>query len=190
MLIYILLTIGLLRASTSANDAAAAAVKNLLDSLKAQGFGQQAEPKEEKYPHLTHLLPSETTLPMIEVASEEYVDTLLGLLPPTVVMLAAGFGASGSGGEPAPDAVEVARESMDLDTKKTLLRRVVRSPQFHQSLASLSLALRDGGLPGVADALGIRVENGGYMKGGAMPLGGGGAIQAFVEGAKKTVEEE
>jgi hypothetical protein len=185
-----LLTLTLPRASSSANDAAAKAVKNLLDSLKAQGFGQQVESKEEKYPYLTHLLPTETTLPMIEAASEEYVDTLLGLLPPTVVMLAAGFGASGSGGEPSPDAVEVARDSMDLDTKKSLLRKVVRSPQFHQSLASLSLALRDGGLPGVADALRIKVENGGYMKGGAMPLGGGDAIKAFVDGAKKTVEEE
>jgi 26S proteasome regulatory subunit N13 len=176
--------------TATATDAAARAVKNLLDSLKAQGFGAPADTAEEKYPHLTHLLPSETTLPVIETASEEYVDTLLGLLPPTIVILAAGFGTSGVVGEPSPDVFEAARDSMELDAKKTLLRKVARSPQFHQSLASLSLALRDGGLPGVADALGIKVENGGYMKGGAMPLGGGDAIRAFVEGAKKTVEDE
>jgi hypothetical protein len=51
------------------------------------------------------------------------------------------------------------------------------------------MALRDGGLPGVADALGIRVENGGYMQGGGMPLGGGQAVKAFVDGVKRTVQE-
>jgi hypothetical protein len=51
------------------------------------------------------------------------------------------------------------------------------------------VALRDGGLPSIADALAIRVENGGYMRGGSMPLGGGEAVEAFVEGVRKTVEE-
>lgn len=51
------------------------------------------------------------------------------------------------------------------------------------------MALRDGGLPGVADALGIRVENGGYMQGSGMPLGGGQAVKVFVDGVRKTVQE-
>ena len=68
--------------------------------------------------------------------------------------------------------------------------RVVRSPQLHQSLGSLTVAIRDGGLPSVAEALQVKVDNGGYIRGGAMPLGGGDAVEAFVEGVRKTVKEE
>lgn len=52
------------------------------------------------------------------------------------------------------------------------------------------MALRDGGLPSVSDALGIKVENGGFMRRGGMPLGGGEAVDAFLNGIKKTVEED
>lgn len=52
------------------------------------------------------------------------------------------------------------------------------------------MALRDGGLPMIGEALGLEVENGGMIKHGSMPLGGGDAVQAFVEGVKRTVEKE
>ena len=52
------------------------------------------------------------------------------------------------------------------------------------------MALRDGGLPTISEALCIRVRNGGFMHGGAMPLGGGEAVEAFVEGVKTSVEKE
>lgn len=52
------------------------------------------------------------------------------------------------------------------------------------------MALRDGGLPSVSDALGIKVENGGFMRRGGMPLGGGEAVDAFLKGIRRTVEEE
>ena len=52
------------------------------------------------------------------------------------------------------------------------------------------MALRDGGLPMIGEALGLKVANGGLIRGGSMPLGGGDAVQAFVEGVKRTVEEE
>ena len=52
------------------------------------------------------------------------------------------------------------------------------------------MALRDGGLPSIAEALGIKVENGGMVKGGNVPLGGGEAVEAFVEGIKKQVQDE
>jgi hypothetical protein len=42
----------------------------------------------------------------------------------------------------------------------------------------------------VSSALKIDVQNGGFMRGGGMPLGGGEAVKAFVEGVKKTVEKE
>lgn len=127
---------------------------------------------------------------MLESSSEEYIDNLMGFLPPAVVMLAAGSGTSASVAEPSPDSLAAARASLSLGDKKALLKKVLRSPQFHQSLASLSLAIKDGGLPNVADALGVSVANGGYIRGGGMPLGGDEAIKAFVEGVKKTVEGE
>jgi len=52
------------------------------------------------------------------------------------------------------------------------------------------VALRDGGLPMIGEALGLRVRNGGLVRGGQMPMGGGEAVEAFVEGVKETVEEE
>ena len=149
--------------------------------------GQQEE--KDAYPYLTHLLPKEVTLPVIESATEEYLDSLLSFLPPSVIMLAAGAGTNASVADPSPDDLTAARASLSTGDKKVLLNKVLRSPQFHQSLASLSLALKDGGLPGIADALDINVANGGYIRGGGMPLGGDEAIKAFVEGVKKTMEE-
>jgi len=128
---------------------------------------------------------------MVDAAAEDYVDNLLNFLPPTVLVLAH----QGSEGEtvppePSAESVAAAKQAMSLGQKKTLLKKVLRSPQFHQSLASLTMALRDGGLPTVADALGIKVANGGLVKGGNMPLGGGEAVEAFVEGVKKSVQEK
>lgn len=163
-------------------------MRNLLSSLTGGARSGQQEEKDA-YPYLTHLLPKEVTLPVIESATEEYLDSLLSFLPPSVIMLAAGAGTNASVADPSPDDLTAARASLSIGDKKVLLNKVLRSPQFHQSLASLSLALKDGGLPGIADALDINVANGGYIRGGGMPLGGDEAIKAFVEGVKKTVEE-
>lgn len=76
------------------------------------------------------------------------------------------------------------------DQKKDLLGRVLRSPQLHQSLGSLTVALRDGGLPMIGEALGVKTENGGRVKGGTVPLGGGEAVEAFLEGVKRGAQEE
>jgi 26S proteasome regulatory subunit N13 len=162
-------------------------VRNLLESLKGnQGFGRQAQTGDKPYPFLTHLLPTSITIPMVEAASEEYVNSLLSFLPPSVVALAANPDSDDAGEELSPEA---ASRLLNLDQKRTLLKKVLRSPQFHQALGSLTIALRDGGLPTVAEALGIKVENGGYVRGGSMPLGGGEAVEAFVQGVKKTVRE-
>jgi 26S proteasome regulatory subunit N13 len=91
--------------------------------------------------------------------------------------------------EPTAATVSAAFKALSMEQKKSILNRVLRSPQFHQSLSSLTFALRDGGLPSIADALGIRVANGGLVRGGSMPLGSGDAVEAFVEGVKKTVQE-
>ena len=80
--------------------------------------------------------------------------------------------------------------SLSTEQKKDIITKVLRSPQFIQSLGSLTSALREGGLPMISDALKIKVENGGYVRGGTVPLGGGEAVEAFLEGFKKVVENE
>ncbi|KAJ3517572.1 hypothetical protein NM208_g14686 [Fusarium decemcellulare] len=180
-------------ASSSAPDAAAA-VRNFLDSLRGQSGlagGQQQQGADKPYPYLNHLLPTSITVPMIDSAPEEFTDALISYLPPAVVVLASGSSDSVDGkSDPSAAAVEAAKASLSLGDKRTLLKKVVRSPQFNQALASLTMAIRDGGLPSIADALGVKVQDGGYLRGSGMPLGGGQAVEAFVEGVKKTVEEE
>jgi 26S proteasome regulatory subunit N13 len=126
----------------------------------------------------------------IAAESPQRIDTLLSVLPAATIILASSNPDAFDGkNEPSPQAVEEAKASMTLEAKKALLKKVLRSAQFHQGLGVLTQALRDGGLPSVAGALGIRVENGGYFSGGTMPMGGGQAVEAFVEGVKKTVQE-
>ncbi|KAJ4297083.1 hypothetical protein N0V88_004000 [Collariella sp. IMI 366227] len=181
-------------ARAASNDAAATAVRNFLDSLKgAPGLGGgQAQAAEGKtYPLLNDLLETSTTILMLESATDEYVDNLLSYLPPTVLVLAQqGDNADTIEREPGAESVEAAKQAMSSDQKRALLKRVLRSPQFSQSLASLTVALRDGGLPSIAEALGIELDNGGRVRGGTVPLGGGDAVEAFVEGVKKTVQKK
>lgn len=127
---------------------------------------------------------------MVDQASEEYLDKLLDHVPAVVLLLEAQPEGGALENEPTPDAALAAKASMSLTQKKTLLKKILRSPQFSQSLLSLSMALRDGGLPSVSEALGIKVENNGLVRGGNVPLGGGDAIEAFVEGVKKKVQKE
>ncbi|KAF4995104.1 hypothetical protein FDECE_12902 [Fusarium decemcellulare] len=182
------------RAASSSAPDAAAAVRNFLDSLRGQSGlagGQQQQGADKPYPYLNHLLPTSITVPMIDSAPEEFTDALISYLPPAVVVLASGSSDSVDGkSDPSAAAVEAAKASLSLGDKRALLKKVVRSPQFNQALASLTMAIRDGGLPSIADALGVKVQDGGYLRGSGMPLGGGQAVEAFVEGVKKTVEEE
>ncbi|KAM4059725.1 proteasome complex subunit rpn13 ubiquitin receptor domain-containing protein [Hirsutella rhossiliensis] len=184
------------RAASSSAPDAAAAVRNFLESLRDQPglSGRQQQQQQQQsdlpYPHLSHLLPTSITVSMMETASSELVESLLGLLPPAVMVLASGSSGFDGRQEPTTEMVEAAKASLSPDDKRSLLKKVMRSPQFHQALGSLTMALRDGGLPGVADALGVKVENGGYIRDGGMPMGGGHAVRAFVEGVKTTVREE
>lgn len=152
---------------------------------------QSAEGKV--YPLLSDLLESSVTIPMVAAAEESYINNLLAYLPPVVLVLGQ-QGAASSGdaieSEPSAESTSAAIATMSLAQKKSLLNKVLRSPQFHQSLASLTMALRDGGLPSISEALGVRIEGGGFVRGGSMPLGGGEAVEAFVEGVKKSVQEK
>ncbi|KAI0508387.1 proteasome complex subunit Rpn13 ubiquitin receptor-domain-containing protein [Xylaria bambusicola] len=176
------------RAAASGVPDAATAVRNFLDSLKGGGRASVNQGEGKLYPLLSDLLTPPTTVPMARTATEQRIDTLLGFLPPAVLVLSQQSDHGDSTAEPTAGAVEAAKAAMSLGQKKALVEKVLRSPQFHQSLTSLTMALRDGGLPTVADALSIKVENGGYMRGSQMPLGGGDAVEAFVEGVKKTVQ--
>ncbi|ORY66358.1 proteasome complex subunit Rpn13 ubiquitin receptor-domain-containing protein [Pseudomassariella vexata] len=177
------------RAASSGVDAATA-VRNFLNSLEG-GAGAGASQGEGKlYPLLSDLLTPATTIPMAMQATVDQIDNLLSFLPPAVLILAQQADSEDASTEPTPDAVEAAKQAMSIGQKKALLEKVLRSPQFHQSLTSLTMALRDGGLPSVADALSIKVDNGGYLKGSSMPLGGGEAVEAFIQGVKKTVQEK
>ncbi|EEU48521.1 uncharacterized protein NECHADRAFT_98777 [Fusarium vanettenii 77-13-4] len=181
------------RAASSSAPDAAAAVRNFLESLRGQSGlagGQQQRGGDKAYPYLNHLLPTSITVPMIDSATEEFADTLISFLPPTVIVLASGSSEVDGKSDPSAAAVEAAKASLLLDDKRSLLKKVLRSPQFNQALASLTMAIRDGGLPSIADALGVKVQDGGYLRGSGMPMGGGQAVEAFVEGVKKTVEEE
>ncbi|TVY46093.1 hypothetical protein LSUB1_G000025 [Lachnellula subtilissima] len=167
---------------------ASTVVQNFLNSLK--GGVPQQQMQGQVYTTLPDLLPSSTTIPTLDSASPAQIDNLLNYLPPTILLIAQESAASIDGMvEPNAATATAAMEALSLDQKKSILKRVLRSPQFHQSLGSLTMAIRDGGLPSIAEALEIRLQNGGLVKGGSVPLGGGDAVEAFVEGAKKTVEQ-
>ena len=92
--------------------------------------------------------------------------------------------------DPTSETANAAIEALSLDQKKDILGKVLRSPQFSQSLGSLTMALRDGGLPSISEALNIQVVNGGFMYTGGVPVGGGEAVEAFLKGIRLAVERE
>ena len=178
---------GILSASVPATSAAAA-VQNFLQSLQGnQALAGQIQGKS--FTTLADLLPPSSTVSMVESADEDFVNILLTYVPPTILLLEQESSGS-TDAEPSPESTKHAIEALSLDQKKSILTRVLRSPQFSQSLGSLTMALRDGGLPSISDALKIKVENGGFVRNGAVPIGGGEAVEAFLKGIKASVEEE
>ena len=155
-------------------------VQNFIQSMGGnQSQGRRSAPQEKIFTTLADLLTPASTIPWIESADSELVDRLLQYLPPALVTLA----------QEADDladlntdhaSIQAAEQALSLDQKKDILRRVLRSPQLSQSLASLTVALRDGGLPSISEALNIPVRNGGYMRRGGVPLGGGEAVRSFL----------
>ncbi|KAF2121390.1 proteasome complex subunit Rpn13 ubiquitin receptor-domain-containing protein [Lophiotrema nucula] len=176
------------RAAVEGSADTSALVQNFLNSLKGGSSGA-ARSSEDPFTTLLDLLSPNTTIPVIDKAPDSLVDSLCENLPPTILLLAQEIeGVSEI--DPNSEVAQAAIEALDQDQKRDILRRVLRSPQMRQSLGSLTVALRDGGLPNVSQALKIDVQNGGFIRGGGMPLGGGDAVKAFLEGVKKTVEKE
>ncbi|KAH8783959.1 proteasome complex subunit Rpn13 ubiquitin receptor-domain-containing protein [Hyaloscypha finlandica] len=179
------------RAAGSGPTDAATVVQNFLNSLKG-GQGIPTQPQGgQMFTTLPDLLPSSTTIPIIDSASPAQIDNLLSYLPPAILLISRSSSAQiDRTKEPSAASASAAIEALPSAEKKAILKRVLRSPQFHQSLGSLTMAIRDGGLPSISDALGVKVQNGGFVRGGGVPLGGGEAVEAFVEGVKKSIEEK
>ena len=185
------LTRGPYSAAVPGNEAATAAVQNFLESLQGnQALGVQQDAIQGKpFTTLPDLLPPASTIPVLESADEAFVDNLLTHVPPTLLLLAQEIDDLSSV-DPNSETAKAAMEALSLVQKKDILRKILRSPQFSQSLGSLTMALRDGGLPSIGDALRIKLENGGFMRRGGMPIGGGEAVEAFLNGIRAAIEEE
>lgn len=151
-------------------------IQNFINSMP--GGSNYRGSQQKLFTTLQDLLTPTTTVAWIDTASEATLENLMQFLPPNLTTLARD---GGEGSEPP---------ILSLDEKRDLLRRVLRSPQFAQSLGSLTFALRDGGLPTVSDALNIPVHNGGFMRRGGVPLGGGEAVEAFLTGVRDLVEKD
>lgn len=163
---------------------------NFLNSLKGgSGAGNAHQIPDKLFATLPDLLPPSTTVPVISSLDAATIDQLLSFLPPSLLLLAQEADDLSSV-DPTPDTTQAAIQALGMEQKKEILKQVLHSPQFSQSLGSLTVALRDGGLPSIGDALGIKVRNGGFIEGGQMPLGGGEAVEAFLEGVKASIEEE
>ena len=175
------------------SDQTSTAVQNFLNSLKTDT--QQSQLQSNPFTTLGALLSPATTVPMLETASAEILEDLLVCsLPSTLLYLEHEVQT-----EDIPDSqadIETARASAQALTeeqRKKILGKVLRSPQFFQGLGNLTVALSDGGLPSVSDALRVEVEGRGYkMQPGAgmVPISGGDAVEAFLKGIKKQVEKE
>ncbi|RDI81168.1 Mannosyl-oligosaccharide 1,2-alpha-mannosidase [Venturia inaequalis] len=173
-----------------ANDAAAA-VQNFLRSLGGQGAAGSGQSGAEQsvFTTLSDLMTPDICIATLADATPTYVDSLCSLLPPQILLLAQEADDL-TDVDPTSETTSAAIEALTIEQKKDVLKRVFRSPQLHQSLGSLTMAIRDGGLPMVADSLKVKVKNGGLIRGGQMPLGEGQAVEAFLEGVKATVTEE
>lgn len=163
-------------------------------SLPQQSPSQPQQAQQQSYDKpftsLAELLSTGTTIPFLATASPAQLDALCTHLPPSLFQLAQESSASYESAEPSAATAHAAIEALSAEQKRELLARVLRSPQLHQSLGSLTVALRDGGLPMIGEALGVDVAHGGLVRGGSVPLGGGEAVEAFLDGVKSVVERE
>lgn len=157
-------------------------MQNFLDSMKdSPNFGASGQ---EPYTTLPDLLPPSTTLPTVQKLPVEQIDALLRQLSPKLLLHAVEGSTEEFIKETSEEDALGLLEVLDLKQKQEILRKVLQSPQFSQSLASLTVALRDGGLPSISEALGIKLKDGGYIGNSANGIakGGSAAVRAFVEG--------
>lgn len=166
------------------------AIQNFINSLKGgQGSSAGQQAQNTPFTTLPELLTPATTLPALDKASASTKeDLLVKHLPPALTFLE--HDVDEIPDESDPEVLRSMAQALSEGQQTGILRRVLRSPQFVQSLASLTGAIREGGLPSVCEALGIKVANGGYtQQGGRIPLTGGAAVEAFLNGIKDSVSK-
>lgn len=163
-------------------------IQGLLQSFQGNQ-NTQGQAAENLFTTLADLLSPSSTIAMVEAADDDKVDNLLNFLPPSLLLLAQDVDDL-SASDMNDETAQAILLSLELGKKKDILKRVLRSPQFTQSLASLTVALRDGGLPSISEALQIKVENGGFVRRGGVPLGGGDAVEAFLQGVRRHATEK
>lgn len=161
---------------------------NLSQLLASINTGQRQAPVQQLSTTLPDLLPTSTTVPTLSSLPTNAVDRLLSdHLPPEILTLAVVSSTSLS----APSTAQEALAALSETEKRKLLERVLRSPQFSQALSSITSAIRDGGLPSVAEALGVKLgESGGYVPGTGEAVNGGEAIEVFLDGVKRGAEKD
>lgn len=147
-------------------------------------------PQGQLYTTLPDLLPTSITVPFVDSADPVLIDKLLSNIPYELLLLEQGAVVKATGIDSNPECTNAALAALSLGQKKVILKEILRSPQFNQSLSSLTSAIRDGGLPSISDALHIPVTNGGFIGQGSVPLGGGDAMEAFVNGVRLLVQKD
>lgn len=162
-------------------------VQDFLKSVGGISAGQSSSQTND-FTSLVDLLTPASTSPLVDSLDAASVDRYLEYLPPNLLSLAreTKIATALRDGHPMNEEADA---DVQIDEKKALLHRVLRSPQFSQSLSSLTTALRDGGLPMISEALRIPVQNGGFLRRGGVPLGGGNAVEAFINGVKDHVDQ-
>lgn len=149
------------------------------------------QPQETLFTTLADLLIPASTMPLLDSADDALVERLFEYLPEHLVHLVREEVDTSALEDPNSTAEQKQALLKEVTTaRKNMLRKVLRSPQFSQSLASLTIALREGGLPIISESVRIPVRNGGYLRHGGVPMGGGEAVEAFIDGVKTNVEEE
>lgn len=155
----------------------------LLASIGSSGGGL-GQHRPQASTTLQDLLIPSITIPAFSTVPISVIDELLlHRLPPQLLFLEAGL-SDKTQSSPHPSE---ALARLSEDQKRGIVSRVLRCPQLTQAMSSITSAIRDGGLPGVSEALAIQVPNGGWTgpgKGCGQPLTGGAAVEAFLEGVR------
>ncbi|KAL7276322.1 hypothetical protein RUND412_000693 [Rhizina undulata] len=135
-------------------------IQRLIQGIQLPGRFQPQSQQQPSILALHDLLPPSTTTPLIADMSPATLDKLISNLPPAII---------------PKDATEA--------QKKEIVIKVLHSPQFTQSLVSLTVALREGGLRGVADSLGVGLARGEEGVGKDQ-------VELFVDAVREDVEKE
>jgi 26S proteasome regulatory subunit N13 len=142
-------------------------LKSLISSINvgnappnSSGAGPSRYGQQTPTLSLHDLLSTTTTVSLLSTLPAASLDQLCANLPPALIP----------------------RNATD-SQKRDIIRRVLQSPQFAQSCVSLTVALRDGALRGVADSLQVPLGPG-------EEASGTDQVELFVGGVRRGVEQE